>query len=91
MRHAKPSVIKEAAKCIPAAEAAIDRFGRIVVPGELGTLLAQPRLELDDQGAATWRTRKMLPRSKTVDLALNGEQNIDALDRLGRDRRPCRC
>jgi hypothetical protein len=26
-------------------------------------------------------------RRKTVDLAFDGEQNIDALDRLGRDRR----
>jgi hypothetical protein len=26
-------------------------------------------------------------RRKTVDLAFDGEQDIDALDRLGRDRR----
>jgi hypothetical protein len=26
------------------------------------------------------------PRSKTVDLAFDGEQNIDALDRLSRER-----
>src|SRR5207245_10857950 len=29
-----PSVIKEAGKCVPAAEAIIDCLGRIVVPGE---------------------------------------------------------
>jgi len=33
-RHAKPSVIKEAGKCVPAAEAIIDCLGRMVVPGE---------------------------------------------------------
>jgi hypothetical protein len=47
----KPSVIKEAAEYIPAAEAAINRFGCVVVPRELGALLAQPCLQLDDQGA----------------------------------------
>src|SRR5204863_7546072 len=76
------------AKCIPAAEAIIDRLGRVVVPGELGALLAQPRLQLADQGAATRLAHKQtLLRSKSVDLALDGEQDVDALDRLGRDRR----
>ncbi|NYG45363.1 hypothetical protein GGD67_002821 [Bradyrhizobium sp. IAR9] len=65
VRHAKPSVIKEAAKCIPAAEALTD-----------------------DEGAATLLAHtQTLLRSKTVDLALDGEQDIEALDRLGRDRR----
>src|SRR5215475_13340676 len=39
-------------------------------------------------GAATLLAHtQTLLRSKTVDLALDGEQNVDALDRLGRDRR----
>jgi hypothetical protein len=32
--------MKEAGEGIPAAEAVIDRLGRVVVPGELGALLA---------------------------------------------------
>jgi hypothetical protein len=49
VRHAKPAVIKEAGKCVPAAEAVIDCLGCIVVLGELGALFAQPRLQFDDQ------------------------------------------
>src|SRR5262249_4732521 len=82
-----------AGECIPAAEAVIDRLGRVAVPGELGALLAQPALQLGDQWATMLLAHaQTLLRRKTVDLALDGEQNIDALDRLGRDRRlgePC--
>ena len=39
------------------------------------------------QGAATLLAHtQTLLRSETVDLAFDGEQNIDLLDRLGRDR-----
>lgn len=56
--------------------------------GQLGALLTQPRLQLRDQGAATLLAHtQTLLRSKTVDLALDGKQNIDALNSLGRDRR----
>ncbi len=49
---------------------------------------AQPHRQVDDQGAATLLARRQtLLGNKTVDLALDGEQNIDAIDRLGRDRR----
>jgi len=71
----------------------IDCLGRVVVPGELGALLAEPHFQLTYQGAATLlaHTQAQL-RSKAVDLALDGEQNVDALDCFGRDRRltePC--
>jgi Transposase len=48
VRYAEASVIEEAGECVPAAEAVIDCLGRIVAPGELGALFAQPRLQLDD-------------------------------------------
>jgi hypothetical protein len=41
---------------IPAVEAVIDRLGLIVVIGELGVLLAQPRFQLNDQGTTTLLT-----------------------------------
>src|SRR6201996_6491516 len=72
VRHAKPSVVEEAAKCIPAAEAVIDCFGRVVVPGEPGTPLAQPRRQLDDQGAATLLANpQTLLRRKAVNVPLD--------------------
>lgn len=86
--HAKPSFIKEADKCAPTAKAVIDCLGRIVVSGELGALFAQSRLQFDGQRAATLLAdAQALPRSKTVDLTFDGEQDIDALDCLGRERR----
>jgi hypothetical protein len=44
----KPSVIEETGKYIPAAEAVVDRLGRVVVPGEPGPLLAQPGMQFGD-------------------------------------------
>ena len=73
---------------VPAVEAVVDRLGRLAVLGEPGALLAQPSLQLDDQRPATLLAHaQALLRRKAVDLALDGEQDIDALDRLGRDRR----
>src|SRR5665213_2610592 len=93
VRHAKPSVIEEAGKCIPAAEAVVDRLGRVVVPGKLGPLLVQPCLQLVDPRATTLLAHALaLLRRETVDLALDGKQDVDAPDRLGGDWRvaePC--
>ena len=50
--------------------------------GELGALFTQPPLQFNDQGAATLLAHApALLRRKAVDLTLNGEQDIDALDR----------
>jgi|SRR5690242_17180344 len=55
---------------------------------KLGALFVQPRLQFDDQRAATLLVHaQALPRSKTVDLTFDDEQDIDALNRLSRDRR----
>ena len=62
-------------------------LGRVAVLGELGTLLAQPRMQLTDERAtALLAHAQALLRSKTVDLTLDGEQDIDARNRLGRNR-----
>ena len=51
-------------------------------------LLAQPTLQCDDQRPAALVAHALaLMRRRTVDLALDREQRIDALDRLDRDRR----
>jgi hypothetical protein len=48
----------------------------------------QPSLQLDDDRSAALIARANAQlRRHAVDLALDGEQNIDALDCLGRDRR----
>src|SRR5262249_53903074 len=87
-RHAKAPVIQEAGECVPAVEAVVDSFGSVAVLGEPGALFAQPGLQLDHEWPATFlaHTRALLGR-EAVDLALDGEQAIDALDRPGRDRR----
>ena len=68
--------------------AVVDRFGRVAVFGEPGTLFAQPSLQFDDQWPATLLAQAhALLWHEAVDLALDGEQDIDALDRLGGNRR----
>jgi hypothetical protein len=85
--QSRPSSRKRV-NAISAAEAVIDRLGRVAAPGELGALFAKPRLQLDDQGPATLLAHaQTFQRRKAVDLAFDSEQDIDALDRLGRDRR----
>src|ERR1700738_990022 len=53
VRHAKAPIIEEAGEGVPAVEAVVDRFGRVAVFGEPGTLFAQPSLQFDDQWPAT--------------------------------------
>src|SRR5712691_10470882 len=45
VRHAQAAVIEITGECGPAAEAVLDRFGGLVLGGELGALLAQPSLQ----------------------------------------------
>ena len=73
---------------IPALEAVVDRLAGLAVLGDPGALLAQPGLQRDDErSAALVAHARTLLRRQAVDLALDGEQGIDALDRLDRDRR----
>jgi hypothetical protein len=51
-------------------------------------LLAQPSLQFDDQRPAVLvACEQALLRAGAVDLAFDGEQRIDALDRFDGDRR----
>src|SRR6266571_2371912 len=82
------AVVEEARERSPALEAVVDGLAGLVVFGDFGALLAQPGLQLDDErSAALIANAHAFLWRKAVDLALDGEQGIDALDRLGRDRR----
>ena len=55
-----------------------------------GALLAQPGLQRNDEWpAALGAHTHTLLRRQAVDLALDGEQGIDARDRLDRRSAPC--
>src|SRR5262245_61385992 len=88
VRHAEASVIEEASERIPAFEAVIDGLAGLAVLGDPGALLAQPAFQRNDEwSAALIAHARTLLRRHAVNLALDGEQDIDALDRLDRDRR----
>src|SRR5207248_749808 len=75
-------------ECIPTLEAVVDGFAGVTVFGDPGALFTQPGLQIDDErSAALIAHANAFRRRHAVDLALDGEQDIDALDRLGRDRR----
>src|SRR5438128_3556466 len=86
--HAQATVVEEASERGPTVEAVLDRLGDLILRGELATLLAQPSLQCIDQWPAALVAHALaLVRRRAVDLALDREQRIDALDRLDRDRR----
>ena len=88
VRQAKAPIIEEADEGVPSVEAVVDRFGRVAVLGEPGTLCAQPSLQFDDQRSATLLAHaQALLWHEAVDLAFDSEQDIDALDRLHGNRR----
>src|SRR6516165_972517 len=85
--QANPSVIQEAREGVPAGEDVIDGLGRVVVLRQLGALLVEPSLKLSrERPTALLAHARALLRAEAIDLALNGEQEINALDRVGRDR-----
>jgi hypothetical protein len=86
--QAEAAVIEEAGECRPAGEAVGGGLGGLALAGELGALLAQPGFQFEDEGpAALGAPARALVRCQAIDLALDGEQRIDPLDRLDRDRR----
>jgi hypothetical protein len=88
VRHAEAAVVEEARERSPAFEAVVDGLASLAVFGDSGALLAQPGLQRDDERHASLiaNTHAFLWRH-AVDLALDGEQDIDALGGLGRDWR----
>src|SRR5262245_17316644 len=81
--HAQAAVVEEAGEDVPALEAVVDRLGGIALARELAAPLAQPRMQrLDERPAALGADEDALLRHQAVDLALDGKQGIDALERL---------
>ena len=86
--HAQAAIIEEAGQRRPALEAVVDGLAGIAVLGDPGALLAQPGLQCNDERpAALGAHAHALRRRQAVDLALDGEQRIDARNRLAGDRR----
>src|SRR5437667_451123 len=79
--HAEAAVIEEAGERAPAFEAVVDRFADLTVLGDPGALHAQPVLQLDHKRPAALIAHvDPLLWHHAVDLALDGEQDIDTLD-----------
>ena len=80
------TVIEEARERCPALETVVDRLGGLVLRGEF-SLCAQPGFDSVISGRLrSWRTRTLVWRG-AVDLALDREQRIDAVDSLNGDWR----
>jgi hypothetical protein len=66
----------------------LDRLRDLVIGRELCPLLAQPGFQLgDERPAALLANADALGRRDAVDLPLDGQQGVDAMDRFDRDRR----
>ena len=85
--HAQPTIVEEARECHPSGEAVGDGLGDLALPGELGALFAQPSLQRDDERTAALVTHaQAFLWGDAVDLALDGEQGVDALNRFNGNR-----
>ncbi len=86
--EADAPVINEAGERIPTGEHVVHGLGDVVAPGELGALLRHPILEPGEQGCAQLLAHgPSLLGALAVDLALDREEGVDALDGLKRDWR----
>ena len=86
--HAQPTVVEEARECHPSGEAVGDGLGDLALPGELGALFAQPSLQRDDERTALRAAHaQAFLQGDAIDLSLDREQGINALDRFDSDRR----
>ena len=86
--HAQAAIVEEADQCVPGVEAVGDRLGDLAVRREPGVLLAQPGAQrLDARATALVADLAPLVGRQSVDVALDGEQRIDAGHRLDGDRR----
>lgn len=88
VRHAYAAVVEEACERHPAGETVSDGLADLALTGDSGALLAQLGLQCDhERPAALVAHAQALLRCQTVDLALDGEQRIDARHGLHGDRR----
>ena len=86
--HAQAAVIEEAGERGPAIKAVLDCLGDLVLDREIAALCAQPPLQGFGQRPAVLLAHAFaLIWRLAVDLALDREQHVNALDCLDRDRR----
>src|SRR6266446_1255856 len=77
--QADPPVGEEAADGVPPLDHIVHSLGQIVARRELGTVLEHPGLKIGhDQGAALLADGEALLGTQPMDVALDGEQLIDA-------------
>jgi hypothetical protein len=86
--HAQPAIVEEARECRPSSEAVGDGLGDLALAGELGALFARPDVQCKDERAALLAAhpQAFLLRD-AIDLALDREQGINALNRFDGNRR----
>jgi hypothetical protein len=92
VREADPAIFDKAGKSVPAPEHIIDRLDDRGRARHAGTLLTQPRFHSGKKGEHFVPTHaQALFGAQAVDLALDVEQRVNALDCLQRNRRDRRC
>src|SRR6476659_4998523 len=88
VRETDPAVLGEAGKTVPALEHVVDGLNDVGGAREPGALLGQPCLQFGQERCAPLLPdAQALVGAEAVDVALDVEQQIDALDRLQRDWR----
>jgi len=86
--EADPAVVQKGGEGGPAGQHVIEGFGDVGMAGQPGTLDPHPGFELVEQRQNTLLARgEARLRRLTVDLALDGEDGVDPLHCLERDRR----
>src|SRR6516225_2085972 len=85
VREADPAIVDEADKPIPAPEHVVDRLGDRGRARQAGALLTQPCLQGGQNGCASFLAHaQAFFGAQAVDVALDVEQRVNALDCLQR-------
>jgi len=81
--QADAAVVEEAGESRPARQHIVDRLGGFGMARQAGALGAHPCFEIGDDGPALMLARRQAVAGReAVDLALDGEEFVDATDRL---------
>ena len=92
VREADPAIFDESGKPVPTLEHVIDRLGDRGRARQARVLLTQPRFKSGQNGRTLFMAyAEALFGAQAVDVALDIEQRVNALNRLQRNRRDRRC
>src|SRR6266567_5860862 len=82
VRDADPAIFDEAGKPVPTLEHVVDRLGDRGRARQARVLLTQPRFQSSQKGRALFLAyAQTLFGAQAVDVALDVEQRVNALDR----------